>query len=77
MMSVVRQLSESVRVGDGSRLEMLVHHDDAQREYAYGPAGGLPDTIVGTFDQSTFGRSESRGMDRDQHEERLEAHLRV
>jgi phosphoglycolate phosphatase-like HAD superfamily hydrolase len=33
----------------GTRLMMLVHHDDAQREYAYGPAGGLPDTKVGTF----------------------------
>jgi hypothetical protein len=28
---------------------MLVHHDDAKREYAYGPASGLPDTHVGTF----------------------------
>jgi hypothetical protein len=28
---------------------MLLLHDDAQREYAYGPAQGLPDTKVGTF----------------------------
>jgi len=28
---------------------MLVLHDDAKREYAYGPAKGLPDTSVGTF----------------------------
>ena len=28
---------------------MRVLHDDAQREYAYGPAQGLPDTKVGTF----------------------------
>ena len=28
---------------------MLVLHDDAKREYAYGPANGLPDTKVGTF----------------------------
>jgi hypothetical protein len=28
---------------------MLVHHDDAQREHAYGPSGGLPDIRVGTF----------------------------
>jgi hypothetical protein len=33
----------------GTRLMVLVHHDDAHREYAYGPAGGLPDTKVGTF----------------------------
>ena len=38
--------------GEGARLKMLVHHDDAQREYAYGPAGGLPDTQVGTFSQA-------------------------
>ena len=38
--------------GEGPRLKMLVRHDDAQREYAYGPAGGLSDTKVGTFDQS-------------------------
>ena len=30
--------------GKGARLMMLVFHDDAEREYAYGPAGGLPET---------------------------------
>jgi len=25
--------------GAGARLEMLVHHDDAEREFAYGPSG--------------------------------------
>ena len=33
---------------------MLVLHDDAQREYEYGPAGGLPDTKVGTFSQQLY-----------------------
>jgi hypothetical protein len=33
---------------------MLVLHDDAQREYAYGPAQGLPDSKVGTFTQSLY-----------------------
>jgi len=28
---------------------MLVLHDDPKREYAYGPARGLPNTSVGTF----------------------------
>lgn len=28
--------------GSGPRLRMLVLHDDAEREYAYGPADGLP-----------------------------------
>ena len=31
---------------------MLVLHDDAQREYAYGPAEGLPGTKVGAFTQA-------------------------
>lgn len=28
---------------------VLILHDDAKREYAYGPAANLPDTHVGTF----------------------------
>ncbi len=35
---------KSTTAGEGKRLGMLVHHDDAEREYAYGPAGGLADT---------------------------------
>ena len=33
---------------------MLVLHDDPTREYAYGPAEGLPDTKVGTFTQALY-----------------------
>ena len=33
---------------------MLVLHDDAQREYAYGPAQGLADTKVGTFTPALY-----------------------
>jgi hypothetical protein len=40
---------------------MLIHHDDASREYAYGPVGGLLDTTVGTFDQSLMDEAKSRG----------------
>ena len=39
------QMLEWTQAGDGARLMMLVLHDDAKREYAYGPAGGLPDTM--------------------------------
>ncbi|MGA9007297.1 MAG: hypothetical protein WB495_10525 [Xanthobacteraceae bacterium] len=46
-----RQMLEYTAAGDGARLMMLVLHDDATREYAYGPAQGLPDTKVGTFTQ--------------------------
>jgi hypothetical protein len=40
---------------------MLVLHDDGKREYAYGPAGGLPDTRVGTFTQALYDEARKRG----------------
>lgn len=49
-----QQMLEYTGAGDGARLIMLVLHDDAQREYAYGPAQGLPDTKVGTFTQAFY-----------------------
>jgi phosphoglycolate phosphatase-like HAD superfamily hydrolase len=49
-----RQMLEYTKAGDGARLAMLVLHDDAKREYAYGPAQGLPDTKVGTFTQALY-----------------------
>ena len=47
-----REMLEYTKAGAGARLAMLVLHDDAEREYAYGPARGLPDTKVGTFTQA-------------------------
>jgi phosphoglycolate phosphatase-like HAD superfamily hydrolase len=47
-----RQMLEYTGAGDGARLMMLVLHDDATREYAYGPAQGLPNSKVGTFTQT-------------------------
>ena len=44
-----RQMLEYTGAGDGARLMMLVLHDDAEREYAYGPARGLPNSKFGTF----------------------------
>ena len=49
------------QAGDGARLMMLVHHDDANREYAYGPAGGLPDTHVGTFSDGLMTEAHKNG----------------
>src|SRR6266487_1042425 len=49
-----QQMLEYTKAGDGARLAMLVLHDDAKREYAYGPAQGLPDTKVGTFPQALY-----------------------
>jgi len=44
-----REMLEWTGAGAGARLMMLLLHDDAIREYAYGPAAGLPDSKVGTF----------------------------
>src|SRR6185295_3181187 len=49
-----QEMLEYTTAGDGARLAMLVLHDDAQREYAYGPAKGLPDSKVGTFTQALY-----------------------
>lgn len=56
-----QQMLEYTTAGAGVRLGMLVLHDDAQREYAYGPAQGLPDTKVGTFTQALYGEAKRRG----------------
>jgi hypothetical protein len=47
-----REMLEWTQAGNGARLMMLVLHDDQNREYAYGPVAGLPDTKVGTFSQA-------------------------
>ena len=49
-----RQMLEYSWAGSGSRLAVLVLHDDAVREYAYGPAQGLPESRVGTFTQALY-----------------------
>jgi hypothetical protein len=49
---------EYTQAGGGASLEMLVLHDDAVREYAYGPAQGLPDTEVATFPQTLYDESQ-------------------
>jgi len=56
-----RQMLEWTGAGDGARLMMLVFHDDAKREYAYGPANGLPDTKFGTFSQSMMDEANKNG----------------
>ena len=56
-----RQMLEYAGAGDGTRLMMLVLHDDAQREYAYGPAAALPATKVGVFTQALHDEAKSKG----------------
>jgi haloacid dehalogenase-like hydrolase len=56
-----QQMLEYTKAGDGARLAMLVLHDDAKREYAYGPALGLPDSKVGTFTQALYDEAAKQG----------------
>jgi hypothetical protein len=56
-----QQMLEYTGAGEGLRLKMLVLHDDAEREYAYGPAEGLPDTKVGTFTQDLYDEAKRDG----------------
>lgn len=56
-----QQMLEYTSSGNGKRLMMLVMHDDAAREYAYGPAQGLPDSQVGTFPQTLYDNAKKCG----------------
>lgn len=56
-----REMLEWVGAGDGVRLKMLLLHDDATREYAYGPAAGLPDSRVGTFTPALYDKAKKDG----------------
>jgi phosphoglycolate phosphatase-like HAD superfamily hydrolase len=56
-----QQMLEYTKAGDGGRLAMLVLHDDADREYAYGPAQGLPDSKIGTFTQALYDEAKLKG----------------
>jgi phosphoglycolate phosphatase-like HAD superfamily hydrolase len=55
------EMLQWTQAGDGARLMMLVHHDDATREYAYGPGGGLPETSVGTFSDALMAQAKQEG----------------
>ena len=67
-----QQMLEWTQRGSGPRLMMLVHHDDAVREFAYGA-----DSKIGTFSDALMTEAKRRGLVGHQHEERLEAHLPV
>ncbi len=47
--------------GDAPGLGLLVLHDDADREFAYGPADGLPDSHIGTFSQALMDTAKADG----------------
>jgi hypothetical protein len=50
-----RQMLEYTQAGDGARLTMLVHHDDATREFAYGPK-----SKVGTFSDALMAEAKKQ-----------------
>jgi len=56
-----RQMLEYTKSGGGLRLAMIVLHDDAEREYAYGPAEGLPASNIGTFTQKLYDEAGKSG----------------
>jgi hypothetical protein len=56
-----QQMLEYTQGNTGARLMMLVLHDDATREYAYGPATGLPDSQIGTFPQTLYDEAQKNG----------------
>lgn len=51
-----QQMLEYAQGGPGARLMMLVHHDDAKREYAYGA-----DSTIGTFPDALMAEAKERG----------------
>jgi phosphoglycolate phosphatase-like HAD superfamily hydrolase len=56
-----REMLEWTGAGAGAWLKMLLLHDDDKREYAYGPAQGLPATKVGAFPQALYDEAKKNG----------------
>lgn len=56
-----KEMLEYTQGGNGARFELLVLHDDATREYAYGPAQGLPDVKLGAFTQAVYDQAQKEG----------------
>ena len=50
------QMLEYTQAGNGARLMVLVYHDDADREYAYGPK-----SKVGTFTDALMAQAKQKG----------------
>jgi len=56
-----KEMLEYTKSGGNTRLAMIVLHDDKEREYAYGPAKGLPASKVGTFPQALYDQAQKQG----------------
>jgi phosphoserine phosphatase len=56
------QMLQYTTIGnDNASLGLLLLHDDAEREYAYGPAAGLPDSHIGAFPQTLLDEAGAQG----------------
>jgi hypothetical protein len=56
-----REMLQYTQGGSGARFELLVLHDDAAREYAYGPALGLPNPKLGAFTPALYDEAKKSG----------------
>jgi hypothetical protein len=56
-----QQMLEYTAGGGGARFGLLVLHDDAAREYAYGPALGLPKPELGAFTPALYEQAKRAG----------------
>jgi haloacid dehalogenase-like hydrolase len=56
-----KQMLEYTQGGSGGRFMLLVLHDDAAREYAYGPALGLPGVKLGAFTPALYEQAKKDG----------------
>jgi len=56
-----QEMLEYTQGGQGAHFELMVLHDDAAREYAYGPAQGLPDVKLGAFTQAVYNEAQKAG----------------
>ena len=56
-----KEMLEYTQGGSGARFMLLVLHDDAAREYPYGPALGLPDVKLGAFTQALYEQTKKDG----------------
>jgi phosphoserine phosphatase len=56
-----KEMLEYTQGGAGARFMLLVLHDDATREYAYGPAIGLPAPQLGAFTQPLYDQAQAEG----------------
>lgn len=56
-----KEMLEYTKAGGATRLAMILLHDDKEREYAYGPAKGLPASKIGTFPQALYDQAQKQG----------------